>query len=484
MARPSRSVDLPLDPSLGAGPLPTRLATQIRALVADGTLRAGESLPSTRALAERLGVARGSVVAAFEQLVAEGVLRSRTGRGTMVDPDLAHRIPPAPHGSGTRAAPARDPSPPSGPSRSSAPSVRTPSAAPPLLDLSPGAVAAPDLPDPAWRAAWREAAARTPSPRPSVLGSPGLRAALATRLRRVRAVHVDPRGVVVTAGARDGLHLLLTALGERTGRRLVVAFEDPGYPSLRRVPALLGHRVVEAPADEHGVDPARIPAGIDVLVVTPSHQYPLGGSLPLSRRLEILERARSDGFLVVEDEHTAEWRWQGAPLPALAGLDTTGAHVALLGSASSLLTPSAAIGHLTVPGHLLDAVRGTREVLGSPVGEVAQGALQGYMERGALDRHLLRARTGHRRRLALLRARLGDADGLDLQDVPGGLAAIVLTRRAEREVLERARDAGLLVGSLAGYWSGGAPQEGVVVGFGGLDADVIAGAELLAEAAR
>lgn len=354
---------------------------------------------------------------------------------------------------------------------------------PRLLDLRPGSVVAPDLPDPAWRAAWREAASRTPSARAAPAGVPELRAALADRLRRVRAVQIDPDRIAVTAGARDGLRLLLTALAALHGRPLTVAFEEPGYPSLRQVPVLLGHRVVPAPVDAAGVDPLRLPEGIDVLVVTPSHQYPLGGSLPLARRLEILDRARTDGFLVVEDEHTAEWRWDGAPLPALAGLDVEGTRVALLGSGSSLLTPAAAIGHLTVPVLLRDAVASTQAVLGASSGEVAQRAFAGYLSRGGLERHLLRARAGHRRRLERLRSRLDGAPGIRLQDVPGGLAAIALTDRPEAEVLERARARGLRVGSLAGYWSGGSPRPGVVIGFAGSDEDTDVGAALLAAAA-
>ncbi|MGP9693404.1 MocR-like pyridoxine biosynthesis transcription factor PdxR [Brachybacterium sp. AOP25-B2-12] len=479
IVRTARSVTLPLNPQEGSGPLPSRLASQVRSLVADGTLRPGEPVPSTRALAQSLGVARGSVVAAFEQLVAEGYLRSRTGDGTVVDPDLSLPVPrPAPRDLRSPCVPGAHGA--SGARRAAALSAEAPH---PVLDLRPGTVVAPDLPDPAWRAAWREAAARTPSPRSAPEGDPALRAALADRLRRVRAVQVDPERVVVTAGARDGLRLVLTALAADRGRPLAVAFEEPGYPSLRQVPELLGHRVLAAPADASGVDPSRIPAGIDVLVVTPSHQYPLGGSLPLARRLEILDRAVTEGFLVVEDEHTAEWRWDGAPLPALAGLDARGERVVLLGSASSLLTPAVAIGHITVPEPLRAPVRHARAVLGASSGEVAQRALAGYLDRGGLERHLLRARAAHRRRLDRLRGRLADAPGIRLQEVPGGLAAIALTERPEEEVLARSLERGVRVGSLARYWSGGSPRPGVVIGFGGSDEDTEAGAALLAEAA-
>lgn len=462
MSRTPRAADLPLDPQHGGpdgAPLPERLAAQIRALVAAGTLRSGDPLPSTRALAQRLAVARGSVVSAYEQLSAEGYLDARRGGGTRIHAGLTALPRPL------------APSPGTVPSTADAAGRGAD-----MIDLRPGAPGDTGLPTPAWRTAWREAAAH-PDAGADPLGLPRLREAAAARLRRVRAVPADPSRIVVTAGAREGLRLLLDALsaddaGSRsdTGRRLTVAVESPGYPSLRRVPAALGHRILEVPVDEHGLVPEEIPAGIDVLIATPSHQYPLGGSLPAPRRLAVLERARADGFWVLEDDHTAQWRWEGSPLPALAGLDDPlDPRVVLTTSLSTHLAPAAPIGHLHLPPGLLAPLARMRQALGGPVGPVPQRALAALMERGELERHTQRLRARHRRRLGLLRDALDHAPGLTVQDVPGGLSAVVLTDRPEDQVIAASAERGVLVGPLSGYWSGTPPHPGIVISFAGQD---------------
>lgn len=483
-ARPARAVALPLDPSAGGeGPLPARLAAQLRDLVVDGTLRPRDPLPSTRALAERLGIARGSVVAAYEQLSAEGYLAAERGSGTIVHPALAMLPRPV---RPTTAPPQPAPVAPLSPSSATASSAPVAPArtVPAPIDLRPGSARGLDVAaSPAWRRAWREAAARPSEGRTDPLGAPRVREVMAERLRRVRAVRADPAAVVMTTGARDGLLLVLQALDQRLGRRLAVAFESPGYPGLRRVPQIRGDRVLDAPVDEHGIDPARLPAGLDVLVVTPSHQYPLGGSLPVERRLAILDAARAGGVLVVEDEHTAEWRWEGAPLPALAGLDDPAdPRVALLTSLSSLVDPAVAAGSLLAPPWLLEHLAAVRAATGSPLGAVAQHALAEFVGSGALDRALQGARRDHRGRLQTLRTALAPT-ALAVQDVPGGLSAVVVSPVAEAELVERARAHGVLVDGLGRYWAGPPPRPGIAVGTG-IDAAALAeGARRLARAA-
>ncbi len=452
MSRSARPVDLPLDPAAGPeGSVPERLAAQIRALVAEGTLRPGDPLPSSRALAERLGISRGSVVGAYLQLSAEGYLTAVRGSGTVVDPVLA--LLPRHAASPARVVP---------------PAPGRASSAPAAIDLRPGSSRGLlSLPSPAWRRAWRDAAASAHGTRAEPLGSRALREVLAERLRRVRAVRASAEQVAVTAGTRDGLMLVLTALQQRHGRPLTVGFESPGYPSLRRIPDVRGDRVVDVPVDGLGLDPERLPRGLDVLVVTPSHQHPLGGSLPVGRRLAILERARAEGFVVVEDEHTAEWRWEGAPLPALAGLDDPAdPRTVLLGSLSSLADPGIVAGHLLAPAWLVESLVTVRGAVGTPLGAVPQAAMAAFVGSGALDRQLQGARPGHRRRLQQLRDRLGEAPGLAVQDVPGGLAAIVLADAPVGPLLERAAREGVRLESLDRYWADRAPRPGIVVGFG------------------
>lgn len=490
MARSARPSHVPISLAADDAPagtarstLPERVARALRDLVATGALAPGDQLPSTRTLAHDLGISRGSVVAAFEQLASEGYLVTVEGGGTRIDPALIPRP--------ERSEPASTVQP-----DAPAPTVRArhASSVPSLIDLRPGTPPVTGLPTPGWRRAWREAADEVP-PRLDAggldaRGCDALRRAAADRLRRARAVAADPRLLFVTAGARDGLRLVLEALSRQRARRgqdgrLVVGVESPGYPSLRRIPELLGHRVVGAPVDAHGLDPDRLPQGLDALIATPSHQHPIGGSLSAPRRLALLARAREQGILLIEDDHTGELRWEGAPLPALAGLDDPAQPcVALLTSWSALLGDAVAAGHVLVPAPLADDAAAIRAAQGPVLGAVAQGALARFLDRGELERLAHRARTGHRRRRDLLLAAVDDAPGLEAQPVAGGLIAVVRTARPEQEVLARAATEGVLVGALDHYWSGRSPASGVVIGFGGSDEDLTEGLARLARAAR
>lgn len=480
MARTARPADLPLDPVRGSGPLPQRLAAQLRGLVADGSLHPGDPLPSTRALAARLGVSRGSVVAAYEQLIAEGYLAARQGGGTRVSADIAH----LPVGSGAPSLGALEPRQRAAATDRIAPNE---SADTRLIDLRPRRPALPDRPSPSTRAAWRRAAADPPAPVP-VTGLPVLRSAIAERLRRVRTVTVPSDAPVVTAGARDGLALLLATLAARRGRPLVIGFEAPGSPGLRRVPPMLGHRIVDAPTDAEGLDPARLPDGIDALVVTPSHQFPTGGDLPLARRLAVLEHARAHGAVVIEDDHDAEWRWSGAPLPALAGLDRDDDPVvALLGTYASLLGDGTALGHLVPPAPLAADVARMRAILGSPVGVIAQAAAAELIVTGELDRRVGRRRGRLRHRLALVAEGVAGHEHLHLAPVPGGITAVIRhDALSGAELAARAREHEVLVTAVEDYWGGPdrvAPEDdGVLLGFGGPEDALVEGLRRLAAA--
>ncbi|MBE8527850.1 aminotransferase class I/II-fold pyridoxal phosphate-dependent enzyme, partial [Amycolatopsis sp. H6(2020)] len=256
MSRHRTDAELPVRIRHGGGPLPTQLAEQIRALVASGTLRPGDALPSTRAFATRLGISRGSVTTAYDQLTGEGFLIADRG-GTRITPELP-ALPPRPRRT-TPDAPHRGGSAASGVAAVGGPGAAV--AAGPALryDLRPGTPDVSALTTTAWRAAWRAAAAQ-PSLGHPPQGSAALRRELAEHLRIGRSVPADPEDLLVTGGARDGLRLLLTVLAQRLGRALTVAVEDPGYPSLHRVPAALGHRVVPVPLDAQGLDPAHLEA--------------------------------------------------------------------------------------------------------------------------------------------------------------------------------------------------------------------------------
>jgi GntR family transcriptional regulator/MocR family aminotransferase len=429
----------------GADPLPAQLTDRLRELIADDLLAPGDTLPSTRALAAHLQVSRGTVVAAYEQLLAEGYLSAAAGRSTVVNPQLLRVHPRAPR------AHRHQPQEPG-----------------PALDLSPGRPWAQDVAGPAWRAAWRQASAvpaDTPLP---VLGLPALRLAWSEHLRRMRAVVRDPAQIAVTGGGREGFALVLLALSG--SRPLRVAVEEPGYPSLRRVPARFGASVLPLPVDEHGLRVADLPTGRaapDLLLVTPSHQYPLGGSLPMDRRQSLLEWARENRVLIVEDDYDSELRYTSQPLPALAALDDPEeGTVALLGTLSKTLTPALGMGFLALPASLVPAVTAARHDIGQPVGIVAQQAIATYLAAGALRLHTQRMRNRYRRRRAEVVAALADAPGARVYPMDGGLHAVVQTSRPEGELVAALAASGVRVSPLSEYWSGSGTRQGIVFGFG------------------
>lgn len=449
--------ELPLTVERGAEtPLPVQLAASLREAIDRGTLRPGEPVPATRELSARLGVARGVVVAAYEQLIAEGYLSAKHGRGTRVHPELqgVTRTAPEPHSPGIA------------PSPNTAAEV-TSAIVPPL---APGVPDSGALNTAAWRAAWRRAAASAHLEAPE-LGNWALRTQIADHLRRMRGTARPAADVIVTAGAREGLGLLLTTLGSVRGRTLVVGVEDPGYPSLRRVAAAHGARIVALPVDAEGLVTASLPdQQLDVVVVTPSHQYPLGGSLPLVRRRELLDWAALSGAVIVEDDYDSELRHTGSPLPALAALDDPEqGSVVLLGTFSKTVSPALSAGYLLAPKTLSAQLEPVRRDLGGPVSAVVQTALAEYLASGELRRHTARVRRRYAARRELVVERLLGVPGARVRAMSGGLHAVIELQRASAEgdarLIERCCELGAV--PFAAYWQGQNAGRGLVIGTGG-----------------
>lgn len=228
----------------------------------------------------------------------------------------------------------------------------------------------------------------------------------------------------ITAGTSDGLALVVQALG-RLPRP--VAVEDPGYPAARRVLTRLGCALQPVPVDGEGLcveQLAALPVAPRLVLVTPSHQYPLGASLPVGRRLALLDWARSHDAVLVEDDYDSEFRFGAAPLPALAGLDPD-ERVVHLGTFSKVLSPWLRVGYLLAPPRLRAALLATRLDLGTPVSGVDQQALAGYLATGALRRHITRARRDYAHRRRHLARLLAEHPALRLRGTPAGLHAVI-----------------------------------------------------------
>ena len=370
--------------------LRVQLEEQLRAGVRSGRLHAGTALPSTRALAAELGVARGVVVEAYGQLVAEGFLVARRGSATRV----------------ARVAPAAAPAP--------APVARLPAV---RFDLRPESADRGAFPRRAWLAASRRAlaaAADADLGYGAWAGAPPLRAALAAYLGRARGVVAEPDHIVVTAGITQAIVLLAALLHARGGRRVIV--EEPGFWQHRTILQRAGMELVLTGVDGGGLRTEGLPRAAAALV-TPAHQFPTGAVLAPERRAALLDWAAAHDALVLEDDYDGEYRYDREPVGALQGLG--GDRVVYLGSASKTLAPALRLGWMVLPGALAGAMADERGWAdgGSPA--LDQLALASFIERGELDRHLRRMRLRYRRR----RDRLVAALGRHLPDVEVGGAA-------------------------------------------------------------
>jgi GntR family transcriptional regulator/MocR family aminotransferase len=345
-----------------------QLAGKLREAIDDGRLGAGTRLPATRDLAGELGVSRGVVVGAYEQLLAEGRLTARPGSGTYVS--AAAVAPPVPK--------------PRGPA--------------PVAPLRPGI---PDLglfPRRAWRRAYETALARAATADLDYgdpAGAPALRAELSGYLVRVRAARAEPAGLVVTTGAAQALALLAAVLKRRGVTRIGV--EDPGSASIREHLAAAGLAPVPVPVDDHGLDVAALcRTRLRAVVTTPAHQFPTGVVLAPARRGALIAWARRTGGLVVEDDYDAEFRYDRDPVGCVQGVAPDA--VALVGSVSKALAPGLRLGWLAAPSGLVPELASAKAAAdnGGPVLE--QLAFAGLLASGGYDRHLRAVRRIYRYR--------------------------------------------------------------------------------------
>lgn len=447
--------------SSSSQPLPVQITSHIRSLVSQKIIAPGDHIPSSRSLAAQLGVSRGTVLAAYEQLSAEGYLLAAHGSGTMINPHLAALQPPPPPISHTS----------------------HPPSSPPLLNLEPGIPDTATLADSSWRASWR-AACSTPPAASDPLGLPQLRAEISEHLRRMRGLIADPEHIVVTAGAREGLSLLLTA----SQRRLTIGVESPGYPSLRRIPHALGHHTSNVTTDKQGLNPDSLHKGLDAVLVTPSHQYPHGGSLSATRRTALSAWASDTDSLIIEDDFDSELRYVGMPLPALTAINPE--HAVLLGTFSSVIAPQVATGYIVAPPHMISVLRNLRTALGQPVSMITQDAIARYLATGALRRRTQRLRRIYRRRREMVSTQLGHLSSSELHPIDGGLHAVLSCQRPEAEIITDCANRGIHVVGLSNYWGGtdrnitpGANHDnGIVFGFGCHDDNTLREAlDILAE---
>jgi len=454
----------------GSGPLHRDIYDALLGRVRGGELEPGALLPPTRVLADILRVSRTPVLRAYEQLALEGWIEGRRGSGTRVADTALPR--PAPRKSD--APPANHPA-LSGAARRARKEVEGlhyttpfPGQPDPRHDLRFAAVDPTDVPGASWRRLLGEAARECPSRYEDAAGRPELREAIAIHLAHARGVRCDATRVVITAGTQQALDLVARMLVEPDDR---VALEDPGHLGARLAFRTAGARTLRLPVDRSG---ARVDASLGeraprVYYVTPTHQFPLGGMLPLERRAALLERARREKAWIVEDDYDGDFRYGDAPIPSLQGLDA-GGRVIYLGTFSKTLMPALRIGFAVLPEELVEPFVTLKAIADGGNSSLEQYALARFLRDGHYARHLRRVGRRHaERRTALLSALerelgaeaevAGDAAGLHvavrLPDVGASEEDALVQAAAERGVgvsgalryfARRPRSATLLLG--------------------------------------
>ncbi|HEX6522064.1 MAG TPA: PLP-dependent aminotransferase family protein [Streptosporangiaceae bacterium] len=422
-------------------PLHRQIETSIRDAIRAGRLPRGSPLPPSRILAADLGISRGVVVEAYQQLTAEGYLASNAGGYTRV---AAGPAPPV-----TELRLARDPKPP--------------------IDLSYGRADVSSFPRAAWLRAIRRALAEAPNDVFGYLagqGVPQLRTALAGYLNRVRGTLADPDHIVITTGYAQGIALLIAVLAAGGARRL--ALEDPssGDDALPAARAA-GLEVVGIPVDRDGIRVDLLQdSRADAVILTPSHQWPTGSVLSAANRAAVLRWAAERGAVVVEDDYDAEYRYDRTPVGALQGLAPD--HVVYAGSASKTLAPGLRLGWFVMPGRLTEPMAEAKIAAdrGSPALE--QLAFAEFITRGEFDRHLRRMRPVYRRRRDALLDVLGRRlPRLEPAGVSAGLHLVTWLPADldESTVVGAARRAGVGVDAVGPYRITNPGRGGLIFGY-------------------
>ncbi|MCW3037419.1 MAG: putative bifunctional protein [Actinobacteria bacterium] len=397
-------------------PLYRHLYEHLRASILGGQVSAGTRLPSTRALAAQMGVSRNTVLAAFEQLHAEGYLEGRLGSGTYVARTLPEELlaagPQTPATSGALPAAPRA----SGPARRLsergeriATGARTPL---PALsgrsaDQRAFTIGLPDLDAFPWDV-WARLLARRMRESPRHLmryshpaGYLPLRHAIAAHLATARGVRCTAEQVIIVTGSQQALDLCARLLLDPGDPAWI---EDPGYLGARAALAAAGAELVPVPVDDEGLDVASGKGSSPdarLAVVTPSHQFPLGVTMSLSRRLALIDWAHGTGSWVVEDDYDAEFRYVGKPLTALQGIDEWGC-VIYVGTFSKVLFPGLRLGYLVAPPQLVDPFIAAHLATDMHAHMLEQAVLSDFIQDGQFERHLRRMRVLYAERQAIL----------------------------------------------------------------------------------
>lgn len=455
-----------------ARPIFQQIYLALREAIVANTLAPGSKLPSSRDLALRLKVSRTSVVSAYDQLLAEGYVVGREGSGTYVSDDVPSAIVTPTRVAGANGTASRQVVSVAGARYGRFAQDLVP---PGSLPFAAGCCSVDAKTVEAWRRIGAEQMRQFDPINLSYADPSGeapLRREIAAYLRAARAVQCDDDQVIVLSGAQQAIDLSIRTL-LNPGDPIWI--EDPGYGATREALAAAGAGLVPVPVDENGLDVA---AGIAVarqaraVYITPSHQYPTGAVMSMSRRLELLAWASQTGAWIVEDDYDSEFRYAGRPLASLQGLDRGGC-VVYVGTLSKVLFPGIRLGFAVVPHHLIDIFRGARFLSDRSPPTLQQAMTAEFMRQGFLTSHIRRMRQRYKEArdvvVEAIDRHLGDLVDIEVPDC--GIQLVIHFRDglSDVTVAEAARRQGLIVKPVSPHYIAAPPRQGLVLGYSGFD---------------
>jgi GntR family transcriptional regulator / MocR family aminotransferase len=452
--------------SRGGGPLFRQVYLGLRQAIFAGSFGSHGRLPSTRDLADQLGVSRTVVLLAYDQLLAEGFVEGRSGSGTYVAQGL----------SSNRLAISRNSTKPRlskfGNAAEQAPTLDFQARRSPVhrYDFASGRSESDieTFPFEMWRRILLRCARRAPVAELEygpTAGSVALRQAICGHLRRSRAVVCEHSEVIIVNGSQQGLDLIARVLLERGDR---VAIENPSYQGTREILRAAGMQVLPVPVDHDGLNPAKLPQRARICFVTPSHQFPTGAILPLGRRLALLEWAKRQNAMIVEDDYDGEFRYEGHPLESLQGLDSEGRTI-YVGTFSRTVFPALRVGYVIVPKSLARAFTAAKWLNDQHSATLEQQALAEFISSGAYERHLrrLRRRNASRREALLKALREFVGDRARLTGDGAGAHVVLWPKKhiSEEAAVSQAAARGVGIHGISRYFLTPAPRSGLMLGY-------------------
>ena len=443
-------------------PLYTQLYEYIKNLILSGGITTGERLPSIRDLAKHLNLSKNTIITVYDQLIAEGYVTSKNRSGIFVE-RLENYLPKINYKTDVNI------------SRINSGYSTLKSS----YDLRNAQVDTNSFPYALWRKMLNQSIT---SEKNELLnygshqGEEGLRQQIARNLFLTRGVNCSADQILIGAGTQQSLTMLCMLLRD-LGKD--VAFEEPGYNGARQVFIDNNYKIAPIPLEADGINLNLLfTTSSKIVYITPSHQFPLGMVMPVSKRLQLLQWAKErDGF-IIEDDYDGEFRYQGKPIPALQGLDTNDT-VIYLGTFSKSLIPSIRVSYMVLPQKLLQIYRTRYNIYEQPVSRLIQEALRLFIEQGHWSRHIKKMRSIYKKKHDVLISSLAGimGDKIEVVGKDAGLHVLVKVKNglSEKELIKRASAFQVNISPTTNYWfmKSSADPSLIFIGFGGIKAEDI-----------